>query len=77
VENEDYVGALVRFASGARGVIEASRDLALKLPLVVRMTGTREEEGRQMLQAAGIVPEASATLAARKVVDLARAQARA
>jgi len=25
VENEDYVGALVRFASGARGVIEASR----------------------------------------------------
>ena len=25
VENEDYVGALVRFASGARGVLEASR----------------------------------------------------
>jgi predicted dehydrogenase len=25
VENEDYVAALVRFASGARGVIEASR----------------------------------------------------
>jgi predicted dehydrogenase len=25
VENEDYVGALLRFASGARGVLEASR----------------------------------------------------
>jgi predicted dehydrogenase len=25
VENDDYVGALVRFASGARGVVEASR----------------------------------------------------
>jgi succinyl-CoA synthetase beta subunit len=69
-------GGITRGDEVARGVIEASRDLALKLPLVVRMTGTREEEGRQMLQAAGIVPEASATLAARKVVELARAQAR-
>lgn len=25
VENEDYIGALIRFASGARGVVEASR----------------------------------------------------
>ena len=70
-------GGITRGDEVARGVIEASRDLALKLPLVVRMTGTREEEGRQMLQAAGIVPEASATLAARKVVEMARAQARA
>jgi succinyl-CoA synthetase beta subunit len=69
-------GGITRGDEVARGVIEASRDLALKLPLVVRMTGTREEEGRQMLQAAGIVPEASATLAARKVVELARAQER-
>jgi succinyl-CoA synthetase beta subunit len=70
-------GGITRGDEVARGVIEASRDLGLKLPLVVRMTGTREEEGRQMLQAAGIVPEASATLAARKVVELARSRVRA
>jgi succinyl-CoA synthetase beta subunit len=70
-------GGITRGDEVARGIIEASRDLGLKLPLVVRMTGTREEEGRQMLQAAGIVPQASATLAARKVVELARSQARA
>jgi len=40
---------------------------------VVRMTGTREEEGRQLLREAGITPEASATAAARKIVELARA----
>jgi succinyl-CoA synthetase beta subunit len=35
------------------------------------MTGTREEEGRQLLREAGIIPEATATGAARKVVELA------
>ena len=67
-------GGITRGDEVARGIIEASRDLALKVPLVVRMTGTREEEGRAMLQAAGIVPEASATLAARRVVELARSR---
>jgi len=36
-----------------------------------RMTGTREEEGRRLLQEAGITPEASATAAARRIVELA------
>jgi succinyl-CoA synthetase beta subunit len=34
------------------------------------MTGTREEEGRRLLQEAGITPQASATAAARKIVEL-------
>ena len=65
-------GGITRGDEVARGVIDASRDLNLKLPLVVRLTGTREEEGRRLLQEAGITPEASATGAARKVVELAR-----
>ena len=64
-------GGITRGDEVARGIIDASRDLNLKLPLVVRMTGTREEEGRQMLAAAGIAPEATATSAARKIVQLA------
>lgn len=65
-------GGITRGDEVARGIIDAVRDLDLKLPLVVRMTGTREEEGRQMLAEAGIAPEATATGAARHVVELAR-----
>ncbi len=65
-------GGITRGDEVAKGVIDASRDLNLKLPLVVRLTGTREEEGRKLLQDAGITPEATATQAARKVVELAR-----
>jgi succinyl-CoA synthetase beta subunit len=66
-------GGITRGDEVAHGIIDASRDLDLKLPLVVRMTGTREEEGRQLLREAGIIPEATATGAARKIVELARA----
>jgi succinyl-CoA synthetase beta subunit len=69
-------GGITRGDEVAHGIIDASRDLNLKLPLVVRMTGTREEEGRQLLREAGITPEATATGAARKIVELARAAGR-
>jgi succinyl-CoA synthetase beta subunit len=69
-------GGITRGDEVARGIIDASRDLNLKLPLVVRMTGTREEEGRQLLREAGITPEATATGAARKIVELSRAAGR-
>ncbi|HEX4554952.1 MAG TPA: ADP-forming succinate--CoA ligase subunit beta [Xanthobacteraceae bacterium] len=64
-------GGITRGDEVARGIIDASRDLNLNLPVVVRLTGTREEEGRRLLEEAGIAPEASATQAARKVVELA------
>lgn len=66
-------GGITRGDEVARGLIDASRDLRLTLPLVVRLTGTREEEGRRLLQDAGITPKASATEAARTVVELAGA----
>ena len=69
-------GGITRGDEVAHGIIDASRDLNLKPPLVVRMTGTREEEGRQLLREAGITPEASATAAARKIVELAGATGR-
>jgi succinyl-CoA synthetase beta subunit len=65
-------GGITRGDEVARGIIDARRDLGLKLPLVVRMTGTREAEGRKLLEEAGVTPEVTATAAARKVVELAR-----
>ena len=64
-------GGITRGDEVARGIIDARRDLGLKLPLVVRMTGTREAEGRKLLEEAGVAPEVTATAAAGKIVELA------
>ncbi len=68
-------GGITRGDEVARGVIAARDELKITKPLVVRMTGTREEEGRALLQAAGIVPATSATEAADKIVALTAAGA--
>jgi succinyl-CoA synthetase beta subunit len=63
-------GGITRGDEVARGVIAARDELKITKPLVVRMTGTREEEGRALLSAAGITPAVSATEAAQKIVSL-------
>jgi succinyl-CoA synthetase beta subunit len=63
-------GGITRGDEVARGVIAARDDLGITKPLVVRMTGTMEEEGRRLLQDAGIVPATSAPEAAEKIVQL-------
>lgn len=68
-------GGITRGDEVARGVIAARDQLGITMPLVVRMTGTREAEGRALLEAAGITPAVSATEAAQKIVALTRGQA--
>ncbi|TMC50477.1 MAG: ADP-forming succinate--CoA ligase subunit beta [Chloroflexi bacterium] len=65
-------GGITRGDEVARGIIQARDELHIDKPLVVRMTGTREEEGRRLLEEAGIVPAVSAVEAARKIVELTR-----
>src|ERR1700676_5013719 len=65
-------GGITRGDEVARGVIAARDDLGITKPLVVRMTGTMEEEGRRLLEDAGIVPATSAPEAAEKIVQLTR-----
>ncbi|MEM6375773.1 MAG: succinate--CoA ligase subunit beta, partial [Pseudomonadota bacterium] len=54
----------------AEGVVLAVKELDLKMPLVVRMSGTNVEEGRKVLADSGlnIVTAASLAEAAEKVV---------
>ncbi len=66
-------GGITRGDEVARGVVTARDNLTMKLPLVVRMSGTREEEGREILKRNGIEPGASAWEAAKKIVELTRA----
>ncbi|MGA9776315.1 MAG: ADP-forming succinate--CoA ligase subunit beta [Candidatus Dormiibacterota bacterium] len=63
-------GGITRGDEVAKGLIEARDQLQIRVPLVVRMTGTREEEGRRLLEAAGITPAVSAPAAARRVVEM-------
>ena len=65
-------GGITRGDEVARGIIAARDDLGIKVPLVVRMTGTAEDEGRKILSDAGITPGVSASEAAAKAVALAR-----
>ena len=68
-------GGITRGDEVARGVVAARDQLHITKPLVVRMTGTNEEEGRRILEAAGIVPAKSASEAARTIVALTRVPA--
>jgi succinyl-CoA synthetase beta subunit len=63
-------GGITRGDEVARGIVQARDELGITKPIVVRMTGTREEEGRRLLQEAGITPGVSAQDAARKIVEL-------
>ena len=63
-------GGITRGDEVARGIVQARDELGITLPVVVRMTGTNEEEGRRILAEAGIVPGTSAPEAARQIVEL-------
>ena len=65
-------GGITRGDEVARGIIQARDQLHITKPLVVRMTGTNEEEGRRLLAEAGITPGVSAVDAARAIVELTR-----
>jgi succinyl-CoA synthetase beta subunit len=65
-------GGITRGDEVARGIIAARDELHITKPLVVRMTGTMEEEGRRLLEEAGIVPAKTATGAAELIVALTR-----
>jgi succinyl-CoA synthetase beta subunit len=70
-------GGITRGDEVAKGIVTARDNLQMKLPLVVRLSGTNEEEGRAILKQHGIEPGINAWAAAQKIVELTRAGARA
>jgi succinyl-CoA synthetase beta subunit len=65
-------GGITRGDAVAHGVLEATAQLGVKLPIVVRMAGTRAEEGLKILEGSALVPEASPVEAARKIIALTK-----
>ena len=47
-------GGILRCDMLATGVVAAARELAVKVPIVVRMEGTNVEKGKQILQESGL-----------------------
>ena len=63
-------GGIMRCDTIAEGVIAAAKEVKLAVPLVVRMKGTNEEAGKQLLQASGlpIISADNMAEAAQKIV---------
>jgi succinyl-CoA synthetase beta subunit len=69
-------GGIVRCDTIAEGVITALKQVAVKVPVVVRLEGTNVEKGRELLAGSGleITPATGLSDAASKVVKLAGAK---
>ena len=67
-------GGITRCDEVARGVLEAIDTLDVKVPFVVRLVGTNEEEGRQILADANLTTATSLADAAQKAVAASKGE---
>lgn len=65
-------GGIVRCERIAHGVIDAAKEVNLRVPLVVRLQGTNAEEGRTLLKGSGLTVDVADDLweAAQKIVAM-------
>ena len=68
-------GGITRCDDVAKGLIEAFEQLNTKMPIVIRLTGTNEAEGRALLQGTRFAVGTSMADAGHKAVELARSLA--
>ena len=65
-------GGITRCDEVATGILEALREVPTKVPMVARLVGTNEEEGRRILAEAKMATAATLAEAAQKAVAAAR-----
>ena len=66
-------GGIMRCDVIAEGIIKATKEMELKIPLVVRLQGTKEQEAKELIRQSGLKIQAYNDLdeAARKAVEAA------
>jgi succinyl-CoA synthetase beta subunit len=66
-------GGILRCDTLAHGVVEASKKVGIKVPIVIRMEGTNFEEGRRILDESGLnlITASDITDAAQKIAAIA------
>ncbi len=67
-------GGITRVDEVARGIIAALDAVQTDVPMVARLVGTNEEEGRKLLAESKLIPAATLAEAAQKAVEAARAR---
>jgi succinyl-CoA synthetase beta subunit len=65
-------GGITRCDEVAQGLIKAIESVDLDLPVVVRLVGTREKEGRALLSGTSVVAADTMVDAAKRIVAIAR-----
>lgn len=65
-------GGITRCDDVAKGLIEAFKTLQTNLPIVIRLTGTNEKEGRELLKGTSFIVAKTMSEAGRKAVEAAR-----
>lgn len=65
-------GGITRCDEVAKGILEATSTMDIKVPIVARLTGTMCEEGQKLLEGSNLISAATMQEAAAKIVELAR-----
>ncbi len=69
-------GGIVRTDLVATGIVNAIKGIEVKVPIVIRLVGTNEEEGRRIIEESGLnfIAETDLPKAAQKVVSLVKGE---
>jgi succinyl-CoA synthetase beta subunit len=68
----NILGGITRCDDVARGILDARQKLGITKPMAIRLVGTNEEEGKKILDAAGIHAFDSMEETAQRVVEMSR-----
>ena len=68
----NILGGITRCDEVAMGIINTYSELSSKVPIVIRMVGTNEDEGKKLLENIGIKTFDDMERAARRAVELSR-----
>ena len=68
----NILGGITRCDEVARGILEAEQKIGATKPMVIRLVGTNEEEGKRILTEEGIHVLESMEEAAQRVVEISR-----
>lgn len=64
-------GGITRCDDVAAGLLKATQMMDVKVPIVVRLTGTNEEKAREMLKGSSLIPVVSMDEGVQKALELA------
>jgi succinyl-CoA synthetase beta subunit len=68
----NILGGITRCDEVARGILEARAKIGIAKPMVIRLVGTNEEEGKKILTEAGIHVLESMEEAAKQAVEISK-----